>query len=677
MSDSNVISQTSRMLRITSPLGPDVLVLRRITVREAIGGLYRIEAEVLSDTTNLDPEALIGKPITCTVESTLRGTRHYHGIVNTFVRIGEDGRGHATYRLEAVPRLWFLSRRVNCRIFQKEKPQDIITKLVTEDGAGTIAFGNGTEAPPREYCTQFNESDLDFILRLMEEHGWALFFQHEQNDHKAHVVSINASFPLLPSTQTVRRDMVGAGVTALTRWEPRSTLPPGSAKAWDHDQLGKFTNLKQSSADTILHTAHKAHAEVFRWPGGQTVRPGADPAKLMMEGPEAGADRVGAAGTDPSLYAGSRVKVKSGIDGTVSNWLVTEITHQGFDDTHLDGGGTAGYSNSFVVIPAERPWRPLFPRPRPVMGGVHHALVTGPKGEEIHCDEYGRIKVLFPWFRGGRFAEGGAEILGGGTPPSPGNENSSCWVRVMQASSGAWGGNWYLPRIGDQVIVAFVDSDPDRPLVMGAVYGDTFKPPFPLPAKKTQTGYKTRSTKNGAASNFNQIMFDDEKGKELVDMQAEKDLHLLVKNNRTVEVNNNHTETIGNNRTATIKKGNETLTVETGNMTTTVKKGNQENTVEMGNQTNTVKMGNQTNEVSMGNQTNTVKMGNITEKANLGKIDIEAMQSITLKVGGSSIEISQIGVTIKGAVMVDVKGVMVQQSADAIMTIKGGLVMIN
>ena len=292
-----------------------------------------------------------------------------------------------------------------------------------------------------------------------------------------------------------------------------------------------------------------------------------------------------------------------------------------------------------MLMAADRPWRPAAPRPRPPMLGVHSAIVTGPAGEEIHCDEYGRVKVHFLWDRAGKR-----------------DETSSCWVRVAQGFAGKWGGSWQLPRIGDEVLVAFVDGDPDRPVAIGSVYNAENKPIYALPANKTQTGFKTKSSKSGGAANFNEMRFEDKKGSEEINIQAEKDMTLLIKNNRTetVKVNRTetvegkHTETITKDRTATVKQGNEALTVEMGKMDTLV------------------------------------KMGNITTKASLGKIEIEAMQSITLKVGMSKIHMTPTSITIE-SLQIDVKATLALNSdallathkASAIMTIKGGLVLIN
>ncbi|UPY37742.1 type VI secretion system tip protein TssI/VgrG [Sediminicoccus sp. KRV36] len=632
------LTQHERLLEITSPLGPNALTLRRLSVREEIGQPFALAAEVITDKLDLEASALIGKAITCSVKVGHTEARYFHGIVRSFSRLGPYGRGLAAYRIEAVPRLWQLSRTGDCRIFQEKSGKDIASTIFGEHDVAPVRWGGSVPTQNRTYCVQFNESDLDFVQRLMDEMGCGYFFEHQKSDHTLVVCGANADYPLVPGDpQVVRRDPDMHG--ALTQWRPVSALQPGKVVAEDYDGL-KPSSLLKKQAGTILGTPNAASFEVFRWPSGQGVRPEGDLSKLGMEGFEAGADRAMASGNDPGIFAGGRLKVKPGLDATQAvTWLVTSATHEAFDETHLAGGGTSGYSNALVLIAADRPWRPVAPRPRPPMLGVHSAIVTGPAGEEIHCDEYGRVKVHFLWDRAGKR-----------------DDTSSCWVRVAQSFSGKWGGSWTLPRIGDEVLIAFVDGDPDRPVAIGSVYNAEQKPIYALPANKTQSGIKTKSSKGGGAANFNELRFEDKKGSEEINIQAEKDMTLLIKNDRTETVKRHrtevvdgkHTETTKLDRTATVTQGNESLTVKMGNMDTLV------------------------------------KMGNITTKASLGKIEIEAMQSITLKVGMSkihmtptSISIESLQIDVKATLALNTQGLLATHKADAIMTVKGGLVLIN
>jgi type VI secretion system secreted protein VgrG len=307
------------------------------------------------------------------------------------------------------------------------------------------------------------------------------------------------------------------------------------------------------------------------------------------------------------------------------------------------------YGASLRLASAARTWMPEPRHPRPVMAGLFSATVTGPAGEQIHVDEFGRIKVRFRWDTAG-----------------PKDDTSSCWVRVMQAAAGAWGGTWFLPRVGDEVLVAFLDGDPDRPLVAGSVYGKDAKPPFDPGKNRSQSGYSTRSYKSDAAADSNQLRFEDKKGKEEVLLHAQKDLKVEVENDETRNVDHDQTTTVKNARTTTIKDADDTLTLEKGNRKETLKMGNDSLTLEMGN------------------ESHAIKMGNLTVKCDLGQVTIEAMQSITLKVGQSSVVIDQMGVTVKGmlvtseAQMVNkTQGLIVEQKGSAMVQVQGGIVMIN
>jgi type VI secretion system secreted protein VgrG len=290
--------------------------------------------------------------------------------------------------------------------------------------------------------------------------------------------------------------------------------------------------------------------------------------------------------------------------------------------------------------------------------------VVGPSGEEIFTDKYSRIKVQFPWDREGKK-----------------DGDSSCWVRVATAWAGKQWGMIHIPRIGQEVVVEFVDGDIDHPLVVGSVYNADQMPPYALPANKTQSGIKSRSSLKGSAANFNEFRFEDKKGSEEVYFHAEKDHNSVVENNETRKVGS--AQSPDGSRTTEIWK-DEALTVKTGDQTTVVEKGNQSTTVKTGNQSEEVSMGNQSTTISMGNQSIATKMGNQTTKLDLGAADTEAMQSITLKVGQSSIVIDQTGVTIKGMmisvegqVQTSVKAPMTQVNGDGLLMLKGGVTMIN
>ncbi len=667
------IKQANRLLRITTPLGPDVLVLRHLSVTEAVESPFIIAAEVISARDDLQPKDLIGKTITCTVQVEDAPARHFSGMVRAFARTGSQERSLTGYWLEAVPLLWNLSRTSDCRIFQDMSASDILKKIFGEGGVEPNRFG-GLPGTPRPYCVQFNETDLDFTHRLLDEVGGSYFFQHAEGSHTLVITGSNADFPLLQGEPLVVRTEADRP-DAISRWQPQGSLPPGKRATLDFDGI-KPSKLLTANAATMLPYPSPSSWEMFRWPGGQGARPDIDPAKLGMEQEEAQADLVNAASRNPALHAGARVKVKPDLAGGPETWLITAVRHEAVDETHLGQDGTAEYANTITLTPADRVWRNPHPRPRPQMPAVQSAIVTGPAGEEIHTDEYGRVKVHFHWDRAGRK-----------------DETSTCWVRVAQPFAGAWGGSWFLPRIGDEVLIAFLDGDPDRPVVIGSVYNSDGKPPFPLPGNKTQSGIRTRSSKGGGQDNANILRMDDKKGSEEVYFQAEKDHNLLVKNDRTDVVRHDRTTTIHNADTLTVKKADRTVTLEQGNLSTTVKmgnetreisQGNRETAIKMGNETLKIDMGNRTTELGMGNDELTLKMGNLTIKCALGAITLEAMQSITLKVGQSEVKVDQMGVSVKGMMlksegqmMTEVKGLMTKIDGSAMLQATGGIIMIG
>jgi len=330
-------------------------------------------------------------------------------------------------------------------------------------------------------------------------------------------------------------------------------------------------------------------------------------------------------------------------------FVLTSVVHDAKQPVSVDDREKEfNYANWFTCIPSSLPFRPSRLTPVPSVRGVQTATVVGPAGEEIFPDKYGRVKVQFHWDR-----EGSDDV------------NSSCWVRVATFWAGTQWGAVHIPRIGQEVIVDFLESDVNQPIVVGSVYNADMMPPWALPDNKTVSGVKSRSSPKGGADNFNMMSFEDKKGEELVHVQAEKDLKTLVKNDESREVVHDRVTLIKNDETQTVTN-NETITVEQGNQTIELKQGNQSTTLDMGNQSTKIKMGNQTNNID------------------LGKIETEAMQSIELKVGQSSIKIDQMGVTIKGMmisieaqVQAEVKAVMTQVTGSAMLTEKGGIVMIN
>jgi type VI secretion system secreted protein VgrG len=352
--------------------------------------------------------------------------------------------------------------------------------------------------------------------------------------------------------------------------------------------------------------------------------------------------------------------------------MVLSVHHRGDNGGYIGGDlSNADYENRFEAMPHDVPFRPARTTPWPRVGGTHVGVVVGPAGEEIFPDKYGRVHVCF------RFHDDYEQNL-----------EHSCWIRMAQVFAGPNYGSVFLPRIGHEVLVDFLDGNPDNPVIVGQLYSDHNMPPWPLPENKTQSGFRTRSTLNGGSDEHNELRFEDKKGEEQIWVQAQKDLDTLVKNNETREVGADRTTTIGENDTRTVKGGDDTHTIESGNQVNTVASGDQTNEVTAGNQTVTIGVNQTTtiggdSEVTISGDHKLKVDGDILIDSG-GSISITATNEIKLTVGTSVITIKPGGISLAGPQIeivgdgtVDVKSPMTTVKGDAMLTLKGGMTMIN
>ena len=675
-----------RQTTMTVGLGGEQLLLRRFRCLESMGGSFELEVDIIAPLGEIDLMPHLGEPIAVHVDEDGEHARHFHGIVVGGDFLHERG-GRHEYRLTARPFTHFLSRNVDMAIFQNKSVPDIIKQILQNAGISDYDFLLKNSYPTRDYCVQYRESDLTFITRLMEEEGIYYFWKHEEARHvmvlcdapSAHVPGEPASLTFNPHaavghwSQSLLR---GASTRFLQSFGEQVTTGAEALVT-----LRAFDFKKPDLAVEGSRTEALGHAgrerEVYRYPdvfldkargtGLSTVR-----LETLRR------DRQAYEGETPALglACGTTLTVAAHVVPRLdASYLITHTEHLVHNEALRSAGGdfhvTDGEPASHVVfhaIPAATPYRLLEVTPKPVVHGLETAIVTGPDGEEIFTDEYGRVKVRFHWDRSGSASE-----------------SSTCWIRVAQFGGL---GNVILPRVGQEVMVNFLHGNPDEPIIMGWVFNQSQMPVYELPKNRSRHVFRGRSYPGGKSTSHpgaatldsgspgaNEIRLEDKAGSEEVFVHAEKDLNTRIRNDETHHVARNQVEKVfwsrddyvGHDET-TVIKNNQTLTVEEGNQTEKIKKGNREVTIETGNDTLTVKTGNLTTDVAT---------GNISIKADLGKIEIEAMQSITLKVGGSSIVIDQVGVTIQGTVKVETKGVMVQSTADAISTLKGALVMIN
>jgi type VI secretion system secreted protein VgrG len=698
-------TQDHRFAKITSSLGADTLLFYRMTGAESLSEPFEFQLEMLSEKSDIDPNALLGKTLSVNLILPGGGTRNLHGHVCRFGQTGIKGRFYR-YCATLRPWLWFLSRAYNCRIFQQETVPNIIKKVLETHKFNDFKLSlSGTHAS-REYCVQYRETDLNFISRLMEEEGIYYFFQHEKNKHTLVLTdSIDAHKPVTDYatlSYTSSPGVLRGRKEYIFDWAVTQGVQPGAVTLRDFDFEKPKEDLTVKSTASYSHEHGKY--EWYDYPG-KYLATGDGQTLASCRRDEFGAQHTQFTGASNAmgLTTGALFTLADHpLSSQNAQYLLLETRFSiESDEYEAGGGGGSDFQCSFVALARDTPFRPPQKAVKPTMRGPQTAIVVGKAGEEIWTDKYGRVKVQFHWDRDGKK-----------------DENSSCWVRVSHPWAGKGWGAIAIPRIGQEVIVDFLEGDPDRPIVTGRVYNAEQTVPYTLPANATQTGIKSRSSKQGAQENFNEIRMEDKKGSEEIFVQAEKDMNVVIENNETRKVGfdkkdkGNQTLDIYNDRTVTLDQGNDTLTVkkgkrvvtvetgddthtvktgnrvvsvDTGNDTHTVKTGNREVSVNTGNDTHNVKMGNRAVTISMGNDTLTIKMGNQTTKLNLGSSKTEAMMGIELKVGANSIKIDQSGITIKGmmvkiegTMMTEVKsGLMTKVEGSAMLMAKGGITMIN
>jgi type VI secretion system secreted protein VgrG len=674
-------TQENRLLSIDTPLGENVLLLSDFSGEEEISRLFRYELVMLSENDSITAADIVGKKVTWTIQSAEGSARYFNGMVQSFSRSGMTAQGLRQYRAEVVPWLWFLTRTRDCRIFQSKTAVQI-AELLFQD-LGWTDFESkvmGTHAT-LEYCVQYRESDYDFIARLLEREGIFYFFRHEQGKHTLVLGDQKSAYVDCEEKDVAYSPHTGL-TGSVTRWDHSFRFCSGKWAQTDYNFETPTTALL-TTASTVIDLPDASKYEIFDYPGGYDKTSDGTPlTDARMEEEEASYETVHGDSTCPTFMLGGKftltkhdVSAEEGIA-----YAITAIQHRGSDASYGSGGGGASsYSNSFVCIPATVMFRPRRITPQPIVHGPQTALVVGPDSDEIHVDKYGRVKVQFFWDRLGKK-----------------NENSSCWVRVAEHWAGKNWGTSFCPRIGQEVIVDFLEGNPDRPIITGRVYNAEQMPPFTLPANKTQSGLKTRSSAKGTASDCNELRFEDKKDSEEIYFHAQKDFVREVENDDKLTVTHDQTIEIKNDRTETIKEGNESVTLSKGKRTVTIqgndslelKEGDQTITITQGKRTASisgddsleVKQGNRTVTLDMGNGTLTVKQGNYKTDISLGKIETTAMQSIELKVGQNSIKVDQSGITLSGLVVkingqtqTQVSGLTVQVSGSAMTSVGGGI----
>ncbi|MDT8857520.1 type VI secretion system tip protein TssI/VgrG [Paracoccaceae bacterium Fryx2] len=687
----------NRSIRMSGSYGPTDLRLKCAVVEEGMNRVVATTLEFLSKDKALDLKTVVGAQMDIEVDAADDQKRWFRGMCISAQTLGTyQGYGH--YTAEVRSWNWFLTRSRECRVFQDKSTVDIIQSVLGDHGFSALLQKKLSETyPPRAFCLQYRETDLDFLTRLMEEEGIYCYFIHSGSREKLVLADAIAAHEPVPGAAQIEYFEPDTDYRRtkdhIFQWVASENATTGRVTLTDYDFERPKLDLKMSKSmpkGTHGETGH----EHYDHPGHyRDADPGERYTRVRIEAEAIRHKLWQGVGNVRMMGIGQTFQLtghpRTGDEG---QYLITRATHQiqvetlaeDMADRQVVGrrlefapDNTDTYRCIFDAVPKSEPYRAPHITPWPEIPGVQTALVVGTAGEEIDTDEYGRVRIQFHWDRLGKK-----------------NETSSVWVRTMMPWTGKGWGMIHIPRIGQEVVVQFEEGNPDRPLIIGMMYNADTMPPYALPDNKTQSGIKTNSSKGG--NGFNELMMEDKKGEELVRFQAEKDYTQIVKNNATITVGlekkdaGDMTLTVHHDLTETVKTGDHTFKIETGSQIIDIKTdktetitGKSDLTV-TGNVTETVKTGNVTATVEMGNEARTLKLGNYTLDTSLGKIALTAMQEISLTVGANSVVIDQSGVkitgimvTVEGKAMLEAKAPMTQVKGDALLILKGGLTMIN
>ena len=520
----------------------DLLDVREIDIEQTMSRLFTVSVVALCDNADIDFEGAIGQEASLTVHGRGgEGVRTWKGVCSELDQLRVEERGLSTYRLVIVPRLWLASQRRNYRIFQQMSELDIAVQLL---GEWRVAFDKRVRGlyKARKYRVQYGESDYAFFARMLEEAGISFYFE-EQGDETVCVLH-DAPQANVPRERAIafRDEPTVADKEHVTAVRVSRHLRPGTVTLCDHDYRRPADyKLAQSAAGgqpiegQLESYAYSPGAFLFESDKGEATPSADDRGKHRtdeVEGERLVQKRLASERDDAGVisFGTNVIDLSPGVVMSMLDHPLRQVADGKqllIVSSRIRGRREEKLRHDCEARSAERPYHPPIVTPKPKVNGVESATVVGPAGEEIHTDEFGRVRVHFHWDRESRM-----------------NEQSSCWIHVSQPWGGTGFGGTNLPRIGQEVIVDFLGGDPDRPMIIGRVYTNLQKTPYALPDNKTQSGWKSSSSP--ATGGYNEIMFEDKAGQELVNMQAEKDLHKLVKNDEQMEIRHDRTKLVKN-----------------------------------------------------------------------------------------------------------------------------------
>ncbi|NRO97448.1 type VI secretion system tip protein VgrG [Paraburkholderia sp. NMBU_R16] len=529
-----------RIFTLEGPLG-DTLKFHRLEGEEMLGQCFEFRIEVLADSHSVSLTDLLGKAVTVRIEQQDGSSRYLTGLVAHAQLHGRRAARHYGYMLVVRPWLWLATRRSDCRIFQNETVPQIVQQVLAPYGY-PIKNRLVETYSPREYCVQYNETDAAFVSRLMETEGIYYYFEHAVGTHTLVLCDAMASHSTLPGYATI--PFIGPDRTAIAErehidsWQPAQQVSVGTHQATDYDYTKPRADLLAQRVDPRGHD-YDSYA-IFEWPGGyRDEAPGTRYGRVRLEELQAEHERASASTNVRGMAPGYLFTLERcpRIDQN-REYLIVRCEYRFQENPYASerADDEVRHDTLAVAQPHSLPYRSPRATPRPRTNGPQTATVVGAKGEEIWTDQYGRVKLQFRWDRYGQF-----------------DENSSCWVRVSSPWAGSGFGGVQIPRIGDEVVVDFLNGDPDYPIVTGRVYNGERMPPWGLPANATQSGLLSRSSPGGGATHANALRFEDRKGAEQLWMHAERNLDVESELDHAVKTGRDHAHTVGRDETAQVQ----------------------------------------------------------------------------------------------------------------------------
>ena len=555
-------AQNRRLFKLTLALkGGQELLLESFSGYEGLSAGFGFQLELLSDDSAVKLKTAMGQSATIEIELATGSSRFINGHVLSFGSNGSDG-GMCRYSAVIGSWLSLLEQRFDSRIYQDQTVEQVISQVFSRyEGLAKYEFRVQRTLKPHSYITQYRESDRHFVMRLLEHEGLFFYFEHTADSHTLIILDDSSALPALPEQPQVRFHTASITETAdsITHWSATRELQSSkiSVQTFDYRQPG---NRIPVSMNSLNQQGDVPAYEIYDFMGQYTHGTYEDGEVLVrnrIEALELNGKIFSGASNCRAMRPGYTFELTQHYEhdnGSVEDrqFLLMFIKHRG-SNNYLSGG-QAGYANSIECVRKKIKFRPQLETLTPSISGPQTAIVVGPPGEEIYTDELGRVKVQFHWDRYGEH-----------------NDKSSCWVRVAQSGASGGFGSILIPRVGDEVVVVFLDGNPDRPLIMGSLYNSKNTPPWSLPANKTQSGFLTRSIK-GKGSNANFFRFEDKTGAEQISLHAERNLDTeieadenhMVGGNREIKVDGKHTETIKLETSIAVTEGSYYVTVDSG-----------------------------------------------------------------------------------------------------------------